>query len=61
MGTSDRANGKSSLCLGESVTPKGRDGLTEARTDWKPMQIFGCNEIDRNDWLKEKLGESNRI
>ena len=35
------------LCLGESVTPKGWEGLTEACADGKPMQIFGCNETDR--------------
>jgi hypothetical protein len=48
MGTSDRDNGKAPLCLGESLTPKDRDGITEACADGKPMQIFYCNEIDRN-------------
>ena len=40
MVTSGRADGKAPLCLGESVTPKGRNGLTDACADWKPMQIF---------------------
>ena len=47
MGTSGRTNGMSPLCLGESVTPKGWEGLTEFCADGKPMQIFGCYEIDR--------------
>jgi hypothetical protein len=42
-----RANGKALLCLGESVTAKDRDGLTETCSGGKPTQIFGCNEIDR--------------
>jgi hypothetical protein len=42
-----RDNGMAPLCLGESVTATGRDGLTEVCADGKPMQIFGCNEIDR--------------
>jgi hypothetical protein len=46
MGISGRTKGKAPLSLGESLTPKGRDGLTEAFVDWKPMRIFGCNETD---------------
>jgi hypothetical protein len=58
MGTSGRANDKAPLCLGESLTPRGRDGITEARADGKPTQIFGCNEIDRNMiGLKKNLEE----
>ena len=53
MGTSGRANGEAPFCLAEHVTPKGREGLTEACTGGKPMQIFGCNKNDRNDWLKK--------
>jgi hypothetical protein len=48
METSGRANGKAPLCLGENMTPKGRDRLTDACVDGKPTQIFGCNDIDRD-------------
>jgi hypothetical protein len=53
MGTSSRANGKAPLCLGESLTPKGRDGLTEACADWKAMQIFGCMRLTEMIGLKK--------
>ena len=42
-----RAGCKAPFCLRESVTPKGRDGLTEACTDGKPMQIFGSTKTHR--------------
>jgi hypothetical protein len=40
VGTSGRTNGKAPLCLEESVTRKGSDGVMEACVDWKPMHIF---------------------
>ena len=60
MGTSGRAKGTAPLCLRDSVTPKGRDGLAEACADGKPMQMFGCNEIDREMTdLKEIFGRTD--
>ena len=47
MEISGRADGKAPLCVGESVSSKGWDGLTEPCSDGKPMQIFVYNEIDR--------------
>jgi hypothetical protein len=40
VGTSGRAEGKEMLCVGQSVTLKGRAGLMEAHADGKPMQIL---------------------
>ena len=39
------ANAKAPLCLGESVTPKGKDGLNETYSDGKPMQTFGSMKL----------------
>jgi hypothetical protein len=51
---SDTADGKASR-LGESVTPMGGDGLTEVCADGKHMQIFCCNENDRQAIGLEKI------
>ena len=37
------------------MTPKGRDGLTEACADGKPMQILDYNETDRERIGLEKI------
>ena len=57
MGTSGRANSKAPLCLGESMTPKGRDGLTEACADGKPMQISGCKRLTEMIGLNKFSGK----
>jgi hypothetical protein len=57
VGTSGSADGKAPLCLGESVTPKGSDGLTAARADGKHMQIFGSNEINKGMIGLKKISE----
>jgi hypothetical protein len=57
MGTLGKANSKGPLWLGESVTPKGRDGLTKACSDGKPMQIFGCMRLTEMIGLKKILEE----
>ena len=60
MGISGRANGKAPLCMAESVTPKGREGLTEACADWNPVQILGCVRLTGKflDW--RKFGRTSR-
>jgi hypothetical protein len=43
--TSVRTEGKALLCLGEFVTPNGRDGLTDACADGKPVLILALMRL----------------
>ena len=55
MGISGRANGKAPLCMVQSVTPKGREGLTEACADGNPVLLFGSNETHRETTALVKI------
>lgn len=57
MLTSGTANGKAPLSLGESVTAKNRDGLTETCADDKSAVLAVLKET--NVGLKEKFGRTN--
>jgi hypothetical protein len=64
MGTSGRAKGKVPLCLGESLTPKVRDGLTECCAGGKTIQILGYMRMTEIIGLKknsEKPIESKSV
>jgi hypothetical protein len=59
MGTLGRANRQVLFCLGESVTPKGKDGIREAYADGKRVQFFGSMGLTEMIGLK-KFGRINR-